>query len=176
MLIDADHFKDFNDCYGHLAGDACIRSLAQALVVACMRPADLVARYGGEEFAILLPQTPRAGARHIADRVLKATEALDIAHETSLVARRVTVSIGVGCYDEASHCWPQQTTQSRLFDDHHSSCNASDLVLAADAALYAAKHAGRAQIKLRDIGDADGLRPTGQIAATRPPQRILLPG
>jgi len=175
LLVDVDCFKDFNDCYGHLAGDACIRSLAQALVVACLRPADLVARYGGEEFAILLPQTPRAGARHIADRVLEATKALGIAHETSLVARHVTVSIGVGCYDEASPSWSEQTTGSRGATDRHANCTASDLVLAADAALYAAKHAGRAQVKLRDIADAAGSRPAGESPLAHAACRLLLP-
>ena len=66
LMIDVDHFKRFNDHYGHQAGDSCLRAVAQALVGACQRPADLVARYGGEEFVMLLPDTTRDGAAHIA--------------------------------------------------------------------------------------------------------------
>lgn len=153
LMVDVDHFKLFNDRYGHPAGDACLRSVAQALVRASLRPADLVCRYGGEEFAILLPQTPRGGAEHLAHRVLDAVEALGIAHEGSLTARHVTVSIGVACYDAESPCWRSFTTDSRFADDLRAGCGADDLVQAADKALYAAKHRGRALAKLLDIAD-----------------------
>src|SRR6202790_3045633 len=81
LMIDVDHFKLYNDLYGHPKGDICLRWVAQALVSACKRPADLVARYGGEEFVMLLPQTPRHGAEHVAIQVLDAVKALGIFHE-----------------------------------------------------------------------------------------------
>jgi diguanylate cyclase (GGDEF)-like protein len=74
LMIDVDHFKSFNDRYGHPAGDVCLRAVARALVGASLRPADLVARYGGEEFVVLLPQTPRVGAEHVAHSILDASQ------------------------------------------------------------------------------------------------------
>ena len=155
LMIDIDHFKLFNDRYGHPAGDACLRSVAQALVGASLRPADLVARYGGEEFVVLLPKTPRAGAEHLAHGVLDAVEALGIAHEASLTARLVTVSVGVACYDDDSECWVPPSADSCFSDDLRARCSPIDLVQAADKALYSAKNAGRAQARLLDIADVD---------------------
>jgi diguanylate cyclase (GGDEF)-like protein len=150
LMIDVDHFKLFNDHYGHPAGDACLRSVAQALVGTSSRPADLVARYGGEEFAVLLPQTPRGGAEHVAQGVLTAVATLAIAHATSPTARHVTVSVGIGCYDEDSAAWWPSSVGYRSAADP-GTCSAIDLVNAADRALYSAKNAGRAQARLLDI-------------------------
>ena len=156
LMIDVDHFKLFNDQYGHPAGDACLRSIAQALGSACHRPADLVARYGGEEFVVLLPDTPRAGAGKKACRLLDAVDALMIAHEASLTASRVTVSIGVACYDDDSACWKPPSADSRLGVDLGTRCSHLAMMQAADSAMYLAKHAGRARAKLLDIADLDG--------------------
>ena len=153
LMIDVDHFKLFNDRYGHPAGDVCLRLVAQALGRACMRPADLVARYGGEEFAILLPQTPRGGAMHLANDVLFAVAGLCIGHPLSPTAAHVTVSVGVGCYDEDSACWVSHLSESDFFHDLRASALPADLVQAADQALYDAKHAGRAQAHMMDIAD-----------------------
>jgi diguanylate cyclase (GGDEF)-like protein len=155
LIVDVDHFKLFNDLYGHPAGDACLRDVAQALAGTSLRPADLVARYGGEEFALLLPQTPRGGAEHMARSVLDAVQLLGIAHASSLTAAHVTVSVGVACYDEASACWETPATGARLADARHARVAASSLVQAADRALYAAKHAGRGQGMLLDVADVD---------------------
>lgn len=154
LMIDVDHFKLYNDRYGHPAGDACLRAVAQSLVGTSLRPADLVARYGGEEFVILLPQTPRAGAEHVACSVLGAVKALGIAHEASLTARHVTVSVGVSCYDDDSACWVPPPTDSRIADDPRAR-NCIDLLQAADRALYSAKHAGRARARLLDVDHVD---------------------
>lgn len=153
LMIDVDHFKAFNDSYGHPTGDACLRSVARAVVEASLRPTDVVARYGGEEFAVLLPVTPRGGAEHVARRVLDKVEALGIAHEASSTARHVTVSVGIACYDDESECWVPPSAASRFPDDLHPRCASIDLLQAADKALYSAKNAGRAQARLLDIAD-----------------------
>jgi diguanylate cyclase (GGDEF)-like protein len=155
LMIDVDHFKAFNDRYGHPAGDVCLRAVAQAIQGTSLRPADLVARYGGEEFVVMLPSTPRAGAEHVASRVLDAIEGLAIAHEKSPTSQHLTASIGIGCYDEDSGSWVQPSADSRLADNLHAASVHLDLLRAADKALYAAKGAGRAQAWLLDIADLD---------------------
>jgi diguanylate cyclase (GGDEF)-like protein len=171
LLIDVDHFKMYNDRYGHPKGDACLRQVARALVGAGQRIGDLVARCGGEEFALLLPQTPRFGAEHVARRVLNAIEALDIVHAGSTTARHLTVSVGIACYDEASPCWVNTPNEVRFVgDDRQLPCTATDLIMAADKALYSAKRAGRAQARLRDISSSD----TGSHASDPDPTVRLL--
>jgi diguanylate cyclase (GGDEF)-like protein len=155
LMIDVDHFKLFNDRYGHPAGDSCLRSVAQALTGTISRPGDLVARYGGEEFAVLLPQTACEGAEHVARYVLGAVEALAIAHEDSSTARHVTVSVGIGCYVQNSPGLAPPPAASRFSRDPRARHSPLDLVKAADEALYAAKHAGRAQARLLDIAHVD---------------------
>src|ERR1700679_2013563 len=104
LMIDVDHFKLYNDLYGHPTGDLCLRGVTQALLSACRRPADLVARYGGEEFMILLPQTPRHGAEHMGQQVLDEVAAFGILHEVSQTTHYVTVSVGIGCFEGARAC------------------------------------------------------------------------
>jgi diguanylate cyclase (GGDEF)-like protein len=155
LLLDVDHFKLFNDRYGHPAGDACLRAVALALDAACRRPADLVARYGGEEFAVLLPGTPRGGAEHVVRAVLAAIDALEIPHDASPVTSHLTLSIGMACYDDASQCWLAPLAVARTGDELQTRCSAADLVEAADKALYSAKTSGRARARMLDIADVD---------------------
>jgi diguanylate cyclase (GGDEF)-like protein len=171
LLADIDHFKQFNDHYGHPAGDACLQSIAQALVIAGLRPADLVARYGGEEFALLLPDTARSGAEHMSHRVLDAIEALGISHKASPTALHVTVSIGIGCYDDASSGWVDPSADSRLSTGYVQQFSAANLLSAADKALYAAKADGRAQAKLLDIADVDYPMLARDVAPEHRPRR-----
>jgi len=153
LMIDVDHFKLFNDQYGHPRGDACLLKVAEVLTGACRRPADFVARYGGEEFAILLPQTPRAGAQSVAARILNVMQAAGIAHVCSPTAAHVTVSIGIASMDSVH-------AQRRCSDaDDSSLCDAlpmkaTGLISTADEALYIAKSAGRARYQFRDFADA----------------------
>jgi diguanylate cyclase (GGDEF)-like protein len=146
LMIDVDHFKLYNDLYGHPKGDICLRSVADALLSACTRPADLVARYGGEEFAVLLPQMSRDGAGEVAKKSIEAVAARGIFH-LQTGTTHVTVSVGIACYDDLSPCW----TTAIQDNGANSLCGVNDLILAADNALYSAKHSGRAQAKMREI-------------------------
>ncbi len=99
MMVDIDYFKRFNDTYGHLQGDTCLRRIADALRASASRAADVVARYGGEEFVIILPNTPEAGAHIVAYRILENIHKLNIPHRNSDIADHVTVSIGGVTYN-----------------------------------------------------------------------------
>lgn len=125
IMVDIDHFKNFNDAYGHQAGDACLLQAGQAMKRSAMRPQDLVARYGGEEFAILLPHLDITGAEVVAKKVLDEIAGLCIAHERSSAGPYVTVSMGVATLT------PSERQESGL------------LVKNADALLYQAKANGR---------------------------------
>ena len=130
MLVDVDAFKLFNDTYGHLEGDACLRRVSETLAASLGRAADLAARFGGEEFVALLPHTSAEEAAGLAERLRGRVEALSIPHATSPVAGVVTVSIG---------CATAVPTEDG---------EPAALLAAADAALYAAKRAGRNRIVL----------------------------
>jgi diguanylate cyclase (GGDEF)-like protein len=125
VLCDVDHFKAYNDRYGHPAGDECLKHVAAALAHSCKRTTDLVARYGGEEFALLLPATPSPGALKVLDTARAELARLAIAHAGSQTAAVVTFSAGLAGYVAER--------------DQKS----DDLVLRADQALYRAKHLGR---------------------------------
>ena len=121
LLLDIDFFKQYNDKYGHAAGDRCLQRVAEALRGALLRSVDLVARYGGEEFVVLLPDTTADGARAVAERIRRRVEALRIAHAGSTIAPVVTLSVGVAHADRS-----ERIDAARLF-------------AVADRALYEAK-------------------------------------
>ena len=127
LMIDIDHFKKFNDTYGHPAGDKCLATVASALAGVVRRAADTLARYGGEEFVALLPETDAAGAMAIAERMRAAVESLAIPNAAG-VGGRVTVSIG--------HATMVATDAAET----------ATLMHAADAALYTSKHGGRNRV------------------------------
>ena len=139
VMIDIDHFKPYNDNYGHGAGDDCLRRVAQALHKVPTRSADLVARYGGEEFVVLLPETDADGARDLAEQMRVAIHALAITHAYSPVADHITISLGGSTHQPR----PQRPTT-----------DADVLKQTADQALYQAKEQGRDQVVWRDL-DAD---------------------
>ncbi|XPV76650.1 MAG: diguanylate cyclase [Desulfovibrio sp.] len=125
ILVDIDHFKKYNDTYGHIAGDHCLRQIGKALDRSLHRNVDIVARFGGEEFVAILPGTDMKGASLVAGRMQQTVEDLCIDHASSDTAKMVTVSIGVSAGFPAS------------------GDRASSLVDCADKALYEAKHCGR---------------------------------
>lgn len=126
MMVDIDHFKAYNDHFGHPAGDACLRTVAETMRQLFSRPGQLVARTGGEEFTVVLPGAPPEAGPRMADSLRAAIEQLAIPHPHS----RVTISIGV------SHVEPGQARA------------AESLIAGADAALYAAKRAGRNRVRI----------------------------
>lgn len=125
LMADIDSFKNFNDTYGHLAGDECLQKVARAIGNSLKRPGDLVARWGGEEFAILLPDIDEEQALHVAEKIRKAVENLGILHETPGVSQVVTISIGVATLNPSNSIYSE------------------NLLLRADRALYKAKKRGR---------------------------------
>jgi diguanylate cyclase (GGDEF)-like protein len=132
ILCDVDYFKCYNDFYGHQAGDDCLAQVAGAIATTVHRPDDLAARYGGEEFAILLPHTPTTGAAAIAQRIQQQLAQLQLPHARSGVADRVTISFGIATIIPIAAIPP------------------SELLAAADRALYEAKAKGRNQFAIAD--------------------------
>lgn len=128
ILGDVDFFKNYNDTYGHQAGDSCLQQIARAMSRVAKRPPDLVARYGGEEFAVILPRTNVRGAIHVAQMIRSEVRKSAIAHACSQVSEHVTLSLGVA-----------STVPSR-------ETNLEMLIAAADAALYEAKKQGRDRV------------------------------
>lgn len=152
VLFDVDHFKLFNDHYGHPQGDSCLKAVADALGRTCRRPGDLIARYGGEEFALLLPGTPTGGAELVAQRALRLVEELCIPHEASPSAPRVTLSAGVASIPARGR--PMRSTvpgRTLAPASEESETAPARLVHAADRALYMAKHAGRARLCVLEL-------------------------
>jgi diguanylate cyclase (GGDEF)-like protein/PAS domain S-box-containing protein/hemerythrin-like metal-binding protein len=148
ILMDIDHFKAFNDTYGHVKGDDCLRRIAQAITGCTVRAADLPARYGGEEFACILPETDLSGAVTIAEKIRLAITSLDIPHKTSCTQNCVSASIGVVTVS----CSPNLTV--------------SDIIMLADTMLYKAKSNGRNRVEAdASFGD---IKLSGTTAGTSP--------
>lgn len=130
ILLDIDYFKQYNDHYGHVRGDDCLKSVGQALSGAAVRPRDLLARYGGEEFVLLLPETDAQAAAQVAERCRQLIRGQNIQHAHSQVAPLLTISLGVGTLI------PGPLDQPQAFLER------------VDRLLYKAKHQGRNQAVL----------------------------
>ncbi len=129
IIADLDHFKNYNDLYGHQQGDVVLQKVAQAINDTC-RATDFIARYGGEEIVLILPETDKEGALMIADRIIQAIQDLKILHENNEDFGKVTISAGVSTYHPSTNLdWP-------------------DVVKGADEALYRAKNSGRNTVSI----------------------------
>ena len=128
VMVDIDYFKNYNDTYGHLEGDECLRQVAAALQNTLKRPTDMAARWGGEEFACLLPDTDKEDATMLAETLRQAVEEIKMPHKSSLVAEVVTISVGIAT-------------------KHPSIEQLPDVIVdQADRALYRAKESGRNRV------------------------------
>ena len=142
IMLDVDHFKLFNDNYGHQAGDKCLVAVAGALRDQLLRPGDMIARYGGEEFMIILPNTENDGALFLAEKLRQTVEELAIAHEYSSVASVVTISMGVAT------TFPESEERAEA------------LLQEADIALYYCKMSGRNKVHSASAGETAGGDPS----------------
>jgi len=145
IMLDIDHFKAFNDLYGHLKGDDCLRQVGRVLADSAARAADLAARYGGEEFVCILPETDRAGAIMIAEQIRRGIQLLAVPHQGSSVADHVTASLGV----VTAECTPDGS--------------AMDILFVADGLLYQAKASGRNRIVTQALSLESGKAISGNI-------------
>jgi two-component system, cell cycle response regulator len=136
VVLDVDHFKQYNDTLGHAAGDVCLEQVAQALQAHALRPTDLAARYGGEEFVLLFAETPADAAARLADAIRAAVEALAVPNPRSPTSPWLTVSVGVA------------TIVPTQLDE------IENLFVCADRAMYAAKAAGRNRVETAVMGAA----------------------
>ena len=124
-MVDVDHFKAYNDTYGHQEGDSCLQQVATTISKNMLRTADIATRYGGEEFAVILPDIEHAGAMKVAERIREAVALLQIANRDAAGEKFVTISVGVATLSANKH-------------NHYT-----DVVRMADQALYRAKESGR---------------------------------
>jgi diguanylate cyclase (GGDEF)-like protein len=129
IMCDIDHFKAYNDTYGHNSGDKCLQKVAQTIKNSLVRPGDFCARYGGEEFVVILADTSTNGAIHVAERIRFNIIKLQIAHEKSQPLQLVTLSLGIA------------TTSGQALSSHE------ELLKNADSALYEAKRKGRNRVE-----------------------------
>lgn len=129
IMMDIDHFKAYNDTYGHQAGDGCLKEVAKAIQESLGRSGDSVFRYGGEEFSVILPETDEEGANFVAEKIRVAIETLNISHSGSKVSNHITLSLGTA------------TIVPSIYS------NTNDLIEDADKALYQAKQDGRNRVR-----------------------------
>ncbi|WP_171038092.1 sensor domain-containing diguanylate cyclase [Aquibacillus sediminis] len=129
IMVDIDQFKNYNDTYGHLQGDECLKMVTKTIQTCLQRPTDVLARYGGEEFAIILPETNQQGACYIGERVRKEINSQNIPHESSEIKTNVTVSIGIATLIPSDDLSP------------------TNLIEMADVALYKAKNRGKNRVE-----------------------------
>ena len=144
IMADVDHFKLYNDSFGHQQGDECLQAVARVLAAEARRPADLVARYGGEEFCVVLPNVDLEGARVVAERIRAGVESLGVPRANPGIGAVVTLSLGVACIVPTV------------------SDNPETLLRHADRELYRAKHLGRNRVVSIQIENAPAATPASE--------------
>jgi len=144
LMIDIDFFKAYNDHYGHIAGDACLRKIAETIQATVNRAGELAARYGGEEFAALLPQSSPERACEVADKICVAVRELHIPHAKSCISDTVTVSIGIAGGTPFFH----SANYVMIEENSRDPGSIEELFTWADEALYKAKQTGRNRVIL----------------------------
>ncbi len=154
LLLDVDYFKTFNDTYGHAGGDEALIAVANAMLEATNRPADLVARYGGEEFSVVLPGTDGSGALAVATKLMQKIREKQLPHSGS-PSGLLTVSIGIASFDPNSDEWDESIGSLRGNAPRVAAQDLpSTLLKIADQALYVAKQTGRSKAVLGQEGCA----------------------
>lgn len=132
VMIDIDFFKNYNDTYGHLEGDDCLKKVAAEIAKSLKRPADFAARYGGEEFIVVLPNTDRQGAKDVAERIRRNIEILNIPHASSKITDYITVSLGTSTFTNNDASYDRKKMEG--------------FIKSSDDALYKAKQSGRNRV------------------------------
>jgi diguanylate cyclase (GGDEF)-like protein len=156
LMVDVDHFKAYNDAYGHPEGDACLRQVGKALKEVAQRSGDVAARYGGEEFSVLLPHTDLSQALRCAEKIHEAIAACQIPHFFASGNDRLTVSIGISAFQpgsrEPASELPARAGESAAPQGPARRPNPQDLLQTADQALYLAKSQGRNRSQVLALG------------------------
>lgn len=147
LMIDVDYFKEYNDTYGHRAGDLCLRQVAEAISSITEGSADMLTRYGGDEFALVMPRTDADLAQEVADDLVAGIAEIALPHSSSHISEVVTVSIGVSAFEPVAQ---RDAATSELLPPP-TVTGPDELLLAADRALYAAKQDGRSRAYFRAI-------------------------
>ena len=164
LMVDVDCFKRFNDAYGHVAGDRCLRAVAQVLAGKARRAGELAARYGGEEFAVLLPHVDIAEAKKLGEAICASVRDCNIPHAHSDAAPYVTISVGAASIADLPELAATLSRDGTL--PSATMPGATVLVETADHALYRAKKAGRNRVVAAGIDDA-AAGAAGLTAASR---------
>lgn len=162
MMIDVDYFKQYNDTYGHQAGDLCLRQIVSTVSAISNADAEMFNRYGGDEFALILPNCDAETAQQLAGQLIAGVASLGLPHHGSPISAVVTVTIGVSAYSP---------TASKIdAPDHHRVplvIGPDDLLVTADRALYCAKEAGRMQVCVKPLDPGSPLKSVAEGTSHR---------
>ena len=164
LLADIDGFSAYNAEFGDIPGDACLKSVADALRLVAHRPADVIGHYAGGRFALLLPETDAQGAGTVAQRAIDAVEALQIPHAASSARNHITLAVGAGCRDFSTLMTTDAAT-SNSAETLLTGASADDLIAAATHALEEASFAGGRKLRFVDAANVGSAHDPAQLRA-----------